>query len=73
MQRANRTRLTVAPDGHSYWAWCPSDTDVCFGIAGRDGEGTESKYADVGPPSAPGEDPRWVGPFDDAPADWSGD
>ncbi len=73
MQRADRTTLTVAPDGHSFWAWCPSDTDVCFGIAARDGDGTESKYADVGPPSAPGEDPRWVGPFDDEPADWSGD
>jgi hypothetical protein len=33
----------------------------------------ESKYADVGPPSAPGEDPRWVGSFDDEPPDWSGD
>jgi hypothetical protein len=73
IQRVDRTPLTVAPDGHSYWAWCPSDTDICFGIAARDGEGMESKYADVGPLSVPEEDPRWVGPLDDEPPDWSGD
>ena len=73
MKRPGRTTLTVAPDGQSFWAWCQSDTDVCFGIAARDGEGTSSMYADVGLPSAPDEDSRWVGPFGDQPPHWSGD
>lgn len=73
MERADRTTVTVAPDGQSYWAWCPSDTDVCFGIAARDGQATTSMYADEGPPSAPDQDPRWVGEFDDPPPDWVGD
>ena len=73
MKRPRQTTLTVAPDGQSFWAWCKSDSDVCFGIAASNGEGTTSMYADVGPPAAPGQDPRWVGPFDDRPPDWSGD
>lgn len=73
MQRRDRTTLTVPPDGQSYWAWCQSDTDVCFGIAARDGEATSSLYADVGPPSAPGNDSRWVHESDDPLPDWNDD
>lgn len=73
MQRRDLTTLTVAADGQSYWAWCPSDTDVCFGIAAHDGEVTGSLYADVGAPPAPGEDSRWVHESEDLLPDWSGD
>lgn len=73
MKRRNGTTLTVAPDGQSYWAWCQSDTPVCFGIGARDGEVTSYRSVDVGPPGALGEDPRWVHEFDDWPPDWSGD
>jgi hypothetical protein len=38
MQLVDRTTLTVAPDGQSFWSWCLIDRDVCFGIAARDCE-----------------------------------
>ena len=69
----DRTTLAVAAGGQSYWAWCKSDTEVCFGVAGRDGEVASYLYAAVGPPQAPAEDPRWVHEFDDDLPDWSGD
>lgn len=72
MKRSDRTTVTVAADGQSYWAWCQSDTDVCFGIAGRDGQATTSMYADEGPPAAPDQDSRWAREFDDPPPDWDG-
>lgn len=73
MKRRNGTTLTVALNGKSYWAWCQSDTTVCFGIAAHDGEVNSSLYADVGPPQAPGEDARWSSELDDSSPDWSGD
>ncbi len=73
MKRRDGTTLTVAPDGQSYFAWCRSDTAVCFGIAARDGEVTSSLYVDVGPPRAPDADSRWVHESDDRLPDWSGD
>lgn len=73
MQRRNRTTLTVTADGQSYWAWCQSDTDVCFGIGACDGEVASRFYADVDPPRAPGEDSRWINEPADSLPDWSGD
>lgn len=73
MKRRDGTTLIVAPDGQSYWAWCQSDTPVCFGIAARDGEVTTYQYVDVGPPGALGEDPRWLHELEEQPPDWNGD
>jgi hypothetical protein len=73
MQRRDRTTLTVAPDGQSYWAWCTTYSDFCFGIAAKDGEVTSSYYADDGPPREPAEHSRWSHELDDALPDWSGD
>lgn len=73
MQRRDHTTLTVTPAGQSYWAWCQSETDLCFGIAARDGEVTCFFYADVGLPRALGKDARWVHEFDDPSPEWSGD
>lgn len=72
VQRRDDITLAVAADGQSYWAWCQSDTPVCFGIAAHDGAVTSQFYVDVGPPGAPGEDPRWVDEMDDRQPDWSG-
>jgi hypothetical protein len=74
MQRRDRTTLTVAPDGQSWWAWSRSDTSLVFGIGARDGEVTSFYYAEEDdPPGALGDDPRWVHEFDDRSPDWSGD
>ena len=71
LTRRDRTTLLVAPDGQSYWAWCPSDTDVCFGVAARDGGVAPSLYVDVGAPRSPADDSRWVHESDEPPPDWS--
>jgi len=73
MKRRDSIRLALADDGRSYWAWCPTDSAVCFGIAATEGDVMSSFYADVGPPRAPGEDPRWIAELDGRPPDWSGD
>jgi hypothetical protein len=73
MKRRDTTTLTVAPDGQSYWAWCRSDTEVCFGIAARDGEVVRSLYADLGPPRPPEQDSRWVRESDEQLPDWRDD
>jgi hypothetical protein len=71
MERLARTTLTVAPDGQSFWASCPSDTDVVFGLGARDGEAFSHLYVDVGPPGALGEDSRWISELDDLAPDWT--
>jgi hypothetical protein len=73
MKRRDQTTLVVAPDGQSWWAWCPSDTPLVFGIGAKDGETTSYYYAeDNDRPGPLGEDPRWLHEFDQSP-DWSGD
>lgn len=72
MTRRDAIRMTIAPDGCSYWAWAQTDSEFCFGLAGVEGEYTTAYYADVGPPGPFGEDARWVESIDQPP-DWDGD
>lgn len=71
LPRIETIRLTVADDRQSWWAWAPSDSDFCFGIAGGNGEVTNRYYAGVGAPGPPDSDARWT---EDAyrPPDWEG-
>lgn len=70
-KRRDRTTLTVAPDGQSWWASCPSDTAVHFGIGAKSGEPMSWLYADESPPGPLGQDARWVYQMDDdPPPDW---
>jgi hypothetical protein len=71
LPRIETIRLSVADDRQSWWAWAPTESDFCFGIAGANGDVTNRYYAGVGLPGAPDEDGRWT---DDAdrPADWEG-
>lgn len=62
--------LSLAPDGQSYWAWAPTRSDVCLGVAARAGEFMSFYYADDGPPDALGADGRWRSELDDLPPDW---
>jgi hypothetical protein len=71
LPRIESVRVTVAEDRQSWWAWAPSDSKFCFGIAGANGEVTNRYYAGVGPPGAPDSDARWTDDFD-RPVDWEG-
>jgi hypothetical protein len=73
MKRRDGTTLTVAPDGQLWWAWCPSDTSLVFGIAARGGAVTSYYYADDEPPGPLGHDKRWVHELDERPPDWVGE
>lgn len=70
MTRRDAINLTLSPDGRSWWwSWAKTDSEFCFGIAGKAGGRTNSYYADIGPPGPPGEDPRWTDDMD-RPPDW---
>jgi hypothetical protein len=73
MRRRDQTTLTVAPDGQAWWAWCPTDTSLVFGIGARDGEVTSYYFADDESPQPLGTDPRWVHEFEGRPPDWEGE
>ncbi|PZR64172.1 MAG: hypothetical protein DLM71_03105 [Chloroflexi bacterium] len=73
MKRRDAIRLTVSDDARSYWAWCRTDSELCFGIAATEGDATSSYYAAVGPPGAPGDDRQWVAELDGMLPDWRGD
>ncbi len=57
-------RLTVADDRQSWWAWAPSETEFCFGIASAKDDVTKRSYAGVGAPGPPESDRRWTGDMD---------
>ena len=73
MKRRDQTTLRVSPDGQAWWAWCPSDTSIVFGLGAKGGETSSYFYADDGSPGALGVDPRWVYEIDDRPPDWEGE
>jgi hypothetical protein len=70
MTRRDAIRLTVAPDGRSWWAWAKTDSDFCFGIGVAAGRSTNFYYAGIGPPGPPADDERWTDEIDRAP-DWA--
>ncbi len=72
LPRIETIRLTVADDRQSWWAWAPSDSEFCFGIAGATDDVTNRYYAGVGAPGPPESDRRWTDDMD-PPPDWSGD
>jgi hypothetical protein len=72
LPRMATIRLTVADDRQSWWAWAPSDSEFCFGIAGATDDVTNRYYAGVGAPAPPESDRRWTDDMD-PPPDWSGD
>jgi hypothetical protein len=72
MKRRDSTALSVSADGQNYWATCPTDTKVWFGIGARDGEVASYFYVGESPPGPLGKDSRWVHEFDDQSPDWDG-
>jgi hypothetical protein len=72
MSRRDAIRVTVAPDGRSWWAWAKTDSDFCFGIGGLVDRPGNAYYADVGPPGPLGADERWTDAVE-RPADWAGE